>query len=78
MDGHLLSPGWAPTILRMVTQRKEVYYIDGFWHLYLTHKTNNRCQLLWMVTNHPFDCHSPTQGCSPTKRKCTEDMEFGA
>ena len=42
MDGHLLSQGWSPTILRMVTHQKKVFFKDGFWHLYLTHKTKNR------------------------------------
>ena len=30
-----------------------------------------------MVTHQPKDGHPPTQGWSPTKRKCTTDLVFG-
>ena len=50
----------------MVTHRKEVYCIHQIWHLDITHKTNTRWQLPWMVTYHPRDGHPPSQGWSPT------------
>ena len=61
----------------MVPHQKEVYYRLGIWHLHITHKTNTRLQLLWMVSYHPENGCPPTKGWSPTKRKCTTDMEFG-
>ena len=33
---------WSPTIPRMVTHQKEVYYRLGIWHLGLTYKTKTR------------------------------------
>ena len=57
MDGHLSSLGWLPTKQGMVTHQEEVYCRIGIWHLNLTHKTNIRWQLPWMVTHHPKDGH---------------------
>ena len=54
MDGQPQSPGWSPTILRMVTHhskddhppskiyQKEVYYRLEIWHRDLTHKIKTR------------------------------------
>ena len=76
-QGHLPSLGGSPTNPRMVTHQKEVYYRLGNWHLHITHDTNTRWQLPSMVTYHYLDGHPPTLGWSPTRRKCTTDMEFG-
>ena len=59
MDGHLPSPGWSPTIPRMVPQQREVYYKLGIYYLNLTHKTIFIQQLPWMVTNQPQEGPTP-------------------
>ena len=61
MDGHLSSLGGLPTIQRMVTHQRKVYYILRIWHLDLTHKTNNRGQLSWMFTDHSQDDNPPSK-----------------
>ena len=77
IDGHLSLLGWSPTNPRMVTHQKEVYYRHGIWQLHITHKTNTRWQLPWMVPYHSCEGHPQTQGWSATIRKRTTDMEFG-
>ena len=54
MNGQPQSPGWSPTIPRMVTHQskdghlpskiyqKEEYYGLGIWHLDLIHKIKTR------------------------------------
>ena len=73
MAGHISSlrwppptQGWSPTNLRMVTNQKEVYYRLWILKLHITHKTNTRWQLPWMVTYHSCEGHPQTQGWSPT------------
>ena len=66
MHGQLQSLGGTPTNPRMVTQQKEVYYRLGIRQLHLTHKTNTRWHMPWMVTYHPYEGDPPTQGWSPT------------
>ena len=62
----ILTQGWSPTNLRMVTHQRGVCSIQGIWHLDLTYQTNTRWHLPWMVTHYPSDGHPPTQGRSPT------------
>ena len=77
-DGHLPSPGWSPTIPRMVNQQKEVYYRLRIWQLDFTYKTrsDDNCHEWSLVTYHPHDGHPQTQGWSPTTRKYTTDLEI--
>ena len=76
-DGQPPTQGWSAANPRMVTHQKEVYYRLGIWHFHFTPKTNTRWQLQCTVTYHPLEGHPPTHGWSPTKRKCTTDLEFG-
>ena len=82
MDGYLLTLGWSFTNPRMVTNQpedghlnKEVYYRLRIWHLNIIHKTNTRWQLPWMVTYHPYDGCSPTQGWSPTNLRIVTNQK---
>ena len=77
MDCHLLSHGWSPNIPRMVTHQKEVYYRLQIWQLHFTLKTITRWQLPCMVTYHSLGGRPQTLGWSPTRRKCTSNLEFG-
>ena len=39
--------GWSPTILRMVTHQKEVYFRHGIWHLHITQTNKTRQIQTW-------------------------------
>ena len=62
MDGQPPSPGWSPTIPRMVTNHPK--------------STIRKCstdftksgpgELSWMVSHHPQDGHQPSKGWAPT------------
>ena len=63
---------------------KEVQYRLGIWHLHILTKLTpgDNCHewspiIHRMVTHQPKDGHPPTLGWSPTRRKCTIDLEFG-
>ena len=66
IDCHLPCLGLSPTNPRMVTHQKEAYYRHGIWQIHITHKTNTRWQLPWMVPYHSCEGHPQTQGWSPT------------
>ena len=72
MDGHLSSLGWSPTSQRIVTHQKEVNRRLEIWHLPLTHKTNTRWQLWWIVTYHSRNGHPLSKGWSPTNQNLPE------
>ena len=60
MNGHLPSPGWSHSILRMVTQHKEY-----------DHQPSRRWSPIFqgMVTNHSQDGPPPSKSRSPTNMR---------
>ena len=52
-EDYLPMQGWSLTNPRMVTHQKEVYFKLEIWQLNITHKTNTRGHLPWMVTYDP-------------------------
>ena len=87
LQGHLLSLGGSPTNPRIVTKgghpNKEGYYRLGIWHLQNTVVPPDDICHGWSptifrkVSHQPKDGQPPTLGWSPTKKKCTTDLEFG-
>ena len=73
----LTYPPHVTHVLWIVTHQREVYYKHGIQYLDLPHKNNNRWKLSQMFTYPPREGNLPTQGWSPTKRKCATDLEFG-
>ena len=60
-----------------------MYYRPGLWHYTLVTKITpgDNCHgwspsILRMVAHQPKYGHPPTLGWSPTRRKCTTDLEF--
>ena len=84
-QGHLPFLGGSPTNPRMVTQiRKCITDLEfGTYTLLAKLIPGDNCHgwshtIPWRVTRQPKeDGHQPTQGWSPTKRKCTTDLQFG-
>ena len=76
--------GWcSPTNLRMVTQRRKCTDMEFGTYTLLTKLTlGDNCHgkspsIHRMVIHKPKDGYQPTLGWSPTRRKCTTDVEFG-
>ena len=66
MDGNLSSLGWSTTNQRRIPHQKKLNCKLGIRHLYTTQKINTWWKLLWMITYHPLDDHTPSLGWSPT------------
>ena len=72
MDGQPPSPGWSPTIPRMVTHppskiyQKEKYFRLEIWHVDLAQKNKTRWSTMDFSATIPrIVTHHPSQGWSP-------------
>ena len=69
MDGHPTFLGGSPTIPRMVTHQREVYFRLGISTYTILAKLTPDVSAM--------DGHPPTLGWSPNRRKCPTDLDFG-